>query len=155
MSLLEYGCGRSTVFYAKRVKSVFSVETDKKWFEKVKLFTSSISNVNLNLVPYERTSYIQSFKPESFDVIVNDAKYRDLVALDALSTLKRGGILVIDNAERYLASGLNLPLNGYVVSCGSEVEIENWADFTLSTASWKSKWYSDGVSATLVLTKPA
>src|SRR3989339_318086 len=46
MDIFEYGSGNSTLWYAKKVSSVTSVEHDKKWFEKIK--NSMPQNVNLN-----------------------------------------------------------------------------------------------------------
>src|SRR5262245_18982304 len=33
MSVCEYGSGGSTLFFAKRTRSVFSIENDPRWFE--------------------------------------------------------------------------------------------------------------------------
>src|SRR5580765_7923492 len=35
MKVCEYGSGGSTVFFAQRVKSVFSIEDNTQWFELV------------------------------------------------------------------------------------------------------------------------
>src|SRR3954452_8270654 len=35
MTVCEYGSGGSTLFFARRVKSVFSIEDNPKWFELV------------------------------------------------------------------------------------------------------------------------
>jgi hypothetical protein len=35
LTVFEYGSGNSTLWWAKRAKSVFSVEDDKDWFEKI------------------------------------------------------------------------------------------------------------------------
>ncbi|GHT13802.1 hypothetical protein AGMMS4956_10560 [Bacteroidia bacterium] len=35
MSVWEYGSGSSTLYYAKRVKQVYSIENDKNWFEHI------------------------------------------------------------------------------------------------------------------------
>lgn len=36
LNVFEYGCGNSTLWYSKRVKSIIAVENDKDWFEKIK-----------------------------------------------------------------------------------------------------------------------
>ena len=35
-NVFEWGSGNSSFFWAKRAKSVISIEDDAKWFEKVK-----------------------------------------------------------------------------------------------------------------------
>src|SRR3989338_2600301 len=34
--VFEFGCGASTLFFAKRVKKIVSFETEKRWFEIIK-----------------------------------------------------------------------------------------------------------------------
>src|SRR6185436_12325922 len=45
MSVCEYGSGGSTIFFAKRTKSVFSIENDPQWFQRVsdRLRTEALS----------------------------------------------------------------------------------------------------------------
>jgi len=50
--VFEFGSGGSTLFFAKKVKEVFSVEHDKEWFEKVSgvLKKSKVDNVEISLL---------------------------------------------------------------------------------------------------------
>src|SRR5262245_52047535 len=51
MSVCEYGSGGSTLFFARRARSVWSIEDNPKWFELVseRLKAKSVQNVTLKL----------------------------------------------------------------------------------------------------------
>src|SRR5213075_1346542 len=79
MTVCEYGSGGSTIFFAQRVKSVFSIEDNAQWFELVsrRLEKDGIKNVTVHLCPFdfknpvgfEASSYLNAIPGESFDVI--------------------------------------------------------------------------------------
>lgn len=121
--VLEFGSGGSTLFFAKRVSRVVSIEHDSAWGALVqqKLTTLGYAHVEYRLVPPEpgehpdATSdvaaykgqnfcrYLQqceSFEANSFDVIIIDGRVRNQCAEAAFPALKPGGILVLDNADR-------------------------------------------------------
>src|SRR5678815_5277967 len=47
---LELGSGRSTLWFAKRVKSLISVESDKGWFNRVQKQLNALSMVNVDYI---------------------------------------------------------------------------------------------------------
>ena len=55
---LEYGSGRSTVFFAKKLKKLISIEHNEEWHKKVEklLAERSLSNVDYLLIPEQHTS---------------------------------------------------------------------------------------------------
>src|SRR5215831_9074930 len=55
MSVCEYGSGGSTLFFAQRTKSVWSIEDNPKWFDLVSrhLKKRSVQNVTLKLYPFD------------------------------------------------------------------------------------------------------
>jgi protein-L-isoaspartate O-methyltransferase len=146
MNLLEYGAGRSTTFYSRKVKHVVSIETNEDWFNLVKARIDK--NVAIFLRGATQQSYLHEASESSFDIIINDAIHRDLVSLQGLDALKSGGILVIDNAERYIPNNFNVP-----ESIGLDIN-PNWTEFIKSTDGWLKEWYTDGVSCTLFMFKP-
>jgi len=155
MSILEYGCGSSTKFYATYAKAVVSIETNKNWYDLINTRLSDLNNVQLKLVKDDKFNYVQNFEANSFDIVVNDASHRELVSISALDVLKSGGILIIDNAERYIKSPyLSLPAEGQVYNNHDDPRVSIWKEFTMNTKDWKSKWYTDNVNSTLVLIKP-
>src|ERR1043166_2649629 len=82
MKVCEYGSGGSTLFFAKRARSVFAIENDAKWFELVKnrLAERELKNATIQLHPFdfkhtdgfEHSSYLHAIPDERFDVIVVD-----------------------------------------------------------------------------------
>lgn len=50
---LEWGAGRSTAWFARRVAHVTSVESDPVWFERVRQMTACFNNVDLRLLTTE------------------------------------------------------------------------------------------------------
>jgi len=55
---LEYGSGRSTVFFAKKLKKLVSIEHHAKWYAKVEklLDERNLGNVEYSLVPEQHTA---------------------------------------------------------------------------------------------------
>jgi|688.fasta_scaffold10089_5 hypothetical protein len=125
MSVFEWGSGGSSAFFAKRVRSVRSVEHDSAWFGSVvdALKTRGYANGEVYLVEpvrgalstsryvssspdyvgccFERyASFIDSCPDESFDLVVVDGRARPGCIQHALPKVKRGGFLLLDNSER-------------------------------------------------------
>jgi SAM-dependent methyltransferase len=116
MSVFEYGSGGSTIFFARRVARVFSVEDNPKWFEWVsrRLKEKGLSNATLKLcefdfknpVAFQDSAYLQALPNESFDVIVIDGseewtQVRPICFAKAENRVKPGGIIVVDDSWRY------------------------------------------------------
>src|SRR5687767_11722284 len=55
MKVCEYGSGGSTLFFSRRVKSVYSIEDNAEWFSLVtnKVEEKNIRNVEVVLRPYD------------------------------------------------------------------------------------------------------
>lgn len=53
---LEYGSGRSTLFFSSKVKSLHSVEHNKDWYEQVKALIAGNhqNNIQLTLIPPDK-----------------------------------------------------------------------------------------------------
>ncbi len=116
MTVCEYGSGGSTIFFARRVKSVFSIEDNPHWFELVsaRLKQEKLDNVTLNLYPFdfknptgfENSAYLRAIPDEKFDVIVIDGseewtQVRPICFMNAESRVKKGGLIVVDDSWRY------------------------------------------------------
>ncbi|HEV2208515.1 MAG TPA: class I SAM-dependent methyltransferase [Verrucomicrobiae bacterium] len=118
MTVGEYGSGGSTLFFAHRVKSVFSIEDNPKWYELVstRLKERGLSNVTLVLRPFdfkspvdfEHSSYLHALPDEPFDVIVIDGseewtQVRPVCFQLAERRVKPGGLILVDDSWRYPA----------------------------------------------------
>jgi SAM-dependent methyltransferase len=118
MRVCEFGTGGSTLFFAKRVQSVLSIEEDWPWFELVsrRLKEESLGNVQIELCPFDfkdpkgfaKSAYLHAIPDEKFDVIVVDGSeewvhIRPLCFYQAESKIKPDGIILVDDSWRYPA----------------------------------------------------
>ena len=116
MSVFEYGSGGSTLFFARRVRTVISTEDNAAWIEKVRrrLTELSLKNVELqhhefdfkNPKEFENSAYLNSIPPQKFDVIVVDGAeeivpVRPNCFYHAENFINPGGIIVVDDSWRY------------------------------------------------------
>ena len=156
-TVLEFGSGRSTVWLAKRCRFIHSVEHDEGWFQLTSKKLSSFENVDYRHAPLESPSakdsnylrVLDEIEDNSCDLLLNDGKLRASVALKAISRIRPGGLHVLDNAERYLPSDMNLP-----ASRKPTEPTDDWAQFISATANWRRWWTSNGVTSTLLMFKP-
>jgi predicted O-methyltransferase YrrM len=113
--VLELGSGRSTLWFAKRVKSLISVESDKGWFNRVQKQLNALSMVNVDYIyapltaneEFSTSPYLAPVLKASdatFDFILVDGEWRDQAAFAGISKLKHGGILIVDNVTWFLPS---------------------------------------------------
>jgi tRNA A58 N-methylase Trm61 len=130
MTVLEYGSGNSTIFFATRVRHLTSVEHDSRWYSTVarELAQLGCKNVDYKLIPpgidtpllyslhqeyglpenefsvrrdYTKYfSFARSFPDHHFDMIMVDGRARIECAFNAIPKLKPGGIFVLDNSDR-------------------------------------------------------
>lgn len=100
MELFEYGCGNSTIWYAKKVRSVISVEHDQEWFDTIS--QSLPRNAELVRVDLEGEQYASEILRygQRFDIVVIDGRDRIACVKFAIRCLKEDGILIFDNSER-------------------------------------------------------
>ncbi len=101
LSIFEYGSGNSTLFYAKRVKRVVSVEHDEAWFKKI--VEEKASNAEMIFTHLEKGGeYCQKAKllGEKFEVIIVDGRDRVNCCKHSIDALTPNGVLVLDDLER-------------------------------------------------------
>ena len=97
--VFEFGCGNSSLFWAKKCLKVTSVENNPEWHEKI----ASKAPENLNIILCEdEKSYVNSIYTQKtkYDVIVIDGVYRDKCAESAINNLADDGIIIFDNSDR-------------------------------------------------------
>jgi len=150
---LEYGSGGTTWFFAARVGFLYSVEGFDHWYDPLakRLADWGVANVSLDLVSatelgYEsdahRDAYVGAhpeIEPGSLDFVFVDGEYRDACALRALTLLRPGGLLVLDNAETYLPSSSRSPWRVDVPAT------PGWERFAEQTRDWRRVWTTNGV----------
>lgn len=110
----EWGCGRSTLWFARRVGRLTSVEGRPSWLtevarqvdaaglgDRVRLVLAEVTT-EYAFVPAEVERYagaIDSVADASLDFIVVDGHFREACLEHVGRKLRPGGMLVIDNSE--------------------------------------------------------
>jgi len=161
MNGVEFGSGRSTVWYGNRIKHLTSIEDHKEWYDEVQL---QLSHSGLTNVEYifksthtcndglsEYSKYIESFKDHSLDFVVIDGKHRAKIAISAVQKIAVGGILLLDDSERYIAYPSKAP---YAIGETTSKMTDDWKCFLDAVTGWKTEIFSNGVSDTTLFIKP-
>jgi predicted O-methyltransferase YrrM len=159
---LEFGSGRSTCWFARRISKVTSVEHHAVWHQigLQRLRQEGMSNVDLLLRPLDvpesegdRSAYVHvldEVSDASIDICLVDGVYRGFCALGAISKIKSGGFIVVDNAGWFLPSNSRTP---GARPLGTGCYDRAWADFAKQTSRWRWIWTTDGVNDTVFLFK--
>jgi predicted O-methyltransferase YrrM len=158
--VVEFGSGRSTVWLAARVDRVISVEHDPTWYARVaaELEAANVRNVEYHSVdlpvPAEADVHAAAYlRPVTqalagpADMVLVDGILRDAAALWALEHVRRGGIVVIDNVNRYLPHPTGSPAS---LGPHGRPPTERWCTVAATVASWRKAWFSNGVTDTAV-----
>ena len=160
---LEWGSGRSTLWFAQRVARLTSIEHNDYWYNRVKklLCGNRIENVELLYAPLESkdgakppyVSIAAELPKASLDFILIDGRLRDQCTKLALQLIKPGGMLIIDDSARYIQ---------HPYCCPQSVAAQNgppsmvWAKIVTELEALGAKviWTSDGVTATVFYIMP-
>jgi predicted O-methyltransferase YrrM len=162
---LEWGSGRSTLWLARRVAHLTSVEHNPVWYERIK---KKIKDRRMNNVTYlfreDPESYIdviESFPKSSLDFVLVDGGPRNICANRALEKIRLGGLLILDDAHKHLPCDSHTPkarTNEMGPSCApgwEQIEGLKWSDFLMQIKNWRCIWTSDGVTDTAIWVRPA
>jgi len=97
--VFEWGAGQSTLWWAKRVRSVRAVDHDAGWYQKVRSGLPENARVELQV---EMAGYVSAIGSDdaTFDVVVVDGKHRNECIDAAILRCKTEGLIVLDNSDR-------------------------------------------------------
>jgi hypothetical protein len=123
MRVFEYGSGGSTLFFAKHVAEVVSIEHDPEWYARtsnalakggvrnytyllrppapapeVRFPSSDPAYAGLDFAAY--VTAIDAYPAQSFDLVSVDGRARPACVLAALRKVKPGGWMLLDNSDR-------------------------------------------------------
>jgi SAM-dependent methyltransferase len=114
---LEWGSGRSTQWFARRLGKLVTVEHDPAWFAAVskQLDQAALRNVDYRLIALEHpadeptqpvyepmpryVSFVDEFPDDHFDFIEVDGHYRQACVVQGKHKLKPGGLLLVDDTN--------------------------------------------------------
>jgi len=110
---LEWGSGRSTRWYARRLSKLLSIEYDPYWHRKVSRMIRDQLGAECRLIALDHPlseptrrdydplpAYVAvagEFADESLDFVVVDGHYRTACIKQVLPKLKIGGLLLVDD----------------------------------------------------------
>jgi predicted O-methyltransferase YrrM len=161
---LEFGSGRSTVWFASRVARLTSVEHNPVWHEIVsKRLAAKMLQDRVDyrlcddgLGDTADTRYakvVGEFQVRSLDFVFVDGRSRDHIALASLEKIKPGGALIIDNINWYIPHSpkpRSPASRDAADGCASPV----WGKVVEQVKGWRLIWTTNGVSDTALWTKP-
>jgi predicted O-methyltransferase YrrM len=159
---VEWGSGRSTLWFAERVGRLISVEHDANWHERVaaELRQRGLKNVEYHLATLPQCGtegddcYVERAlkNVDVVDFALVDGQFRDLCTQMAMRRLRPGGLLVIDNAEQFFSHASHSP--SALQRTGAALS-PLWLELRTQLAGWPCVWTSNGVFDTALFTKPA
>ena len=160
---IEFGSGMSTLWFARRVSKLTSVEHDQSWYNKIKYILEGrgLSNVRYLFCEKDQpedkgynakyVQVIQDFQPNSLDFSLVDGVYRDSCANAIIDKLRYGGILIIDNANWFLPCNSESPNSRKYVQGPAT---QKWSEFLDTIKKWRCIWTTNGVTDTAIYIKP-
>jgi predicted O-methyltransferase YrrM len=163
----EWGSGRSTVWFARRVRQLTSIEDDPHWYEvvsrrldekglvpKVSYRRFAVDDGADRDHPYVFAISEHRDRTLHFCLIDGVTRLRAHCALACLPKLQPGGIAIVDNANWFLprdtksrAPNSRSPGDGYASA--------EWQEFAKRVADWPCAWTTNGVTDTAMWSKPA
>jgi hypothetical protein len=98
-SVLEFGAGHSTIWWAGRARRVVSAEGDEKWLKYVS--PKLPANARALLAPEDLTGLQEQIAGETFDFIIIDGLNRHRAAELSIPMLNPGGAILLDNSDGF------------------------------------------------------
>jgi hypothetical protein len=147
----EWGSGRSTSWFAERVARLTSVEDNLAWHSQVKkkLESSGLAaKVNYRYVTCELlerdepsshpyAEVVNELPPCSLDFALVDGNIRFTCMKFAVTRIKCGGLLILDNANRYVPNPFG-PRFSTVDQPRTTPRSAAWAELLESLKSWRA-----------------
>jgi hypothetical protein len=101
MEVFEYGAGYSSIFYAKRVKNLVTVESDSGWMKTIQPLLPPNTQILFQQLDYNgQYCSVINKTDKQYDVIVVDGRDRVNCLQKCIRNLKEEGLIVLDDSER-------------------------------------------------------
>lgn len=151
---LEFGCGGSTLFFARRAAHVVGIETSPEWRDRVQRALDArglAHRAEIRLV--EKAGRPEVPSDAAYDVILVDGGDRLAAAEASIGLLAPGGLLVVDNINRHVPN--SSPGPGSLRAWDEADPIHRrWRAWWSGLADWPRRWTCNGVTDTLLARKP-
>ena len=156
----EWGSGSSTCWFAGKAGKITSVEHNPAWHNIVK---SKIEQKNLNdkieyilenpeTKNHKYVTSIKSVKNGTLDFCLVDGILRDECALACIPKIKPGGILIIDDIQRYFPDSINTKAP-YARKKDEGFSSPVWEKVGKEVSSWRSIRISNRLKDTAIFIK--
>src|SRR5205814_1995631 len=108
-SVLEFGSGHSTLWWAGRARSVVALEMDRTWYAKIARVAPQ--NLTLHLCQnFMLDAAPRLIGPGPLDIIVVDGFDRLAATKIAIPLLAEGGAIIFDDAEDFAVPDGTFPI---------------------------------------------
>jgi len=139
---IEFGSGRSTLWFARHSHHLTSVEHDTKWATIVKgmIQEAGVDNIEYHPIPLDHpeeephrkfydplpkyVDLINQYPDGHFDFVIVDGHYRVACIAAAVAKLKVGGILILDNSDWLPLKEWGIPDNFRILHRSRNVKSE-------------------------------
>lgn len=145
-TVLEFGSGQSTLWWATKAASVTAVEQSGEWFGYVERSVRSVPNVTLHLeTDLARHAALPGTWDRKIDVVIVDGGDRAKCVRTALDVIEDGGLFILDNSEgRWSGKPDQWPMIDMLDADGwMRIDFYGYAAGVLST-SVTSLFFKDG-----------
>ena len=164
---IEWGAGRSTIWFASRVQHLITVESNQQWYEKVKVSLREkglLEKVDLHYIPVDVkdsenpvshpfADIVDSLPDESIDFALVDAKIRVLCMEKVMEKIKPRGLLILDNSERYVPNKVMGQSATLICTC-DRCPDDRWAKLMEKLHPWREIMTTNGIWDTRLWVKP-
>lgn len=154
----EWGSGRSTIWLARRARRLISVEHDETWYARVRQLIEADhleEVVDYRFVPchlsgadepdsHPYADVIDQLEDESLDWVLVDGRIRLTCMRTAMAKLRVGGLLILDNANRYFPNAFDGAHTTVSEPCDAP-KSEGWSKLVDDLASWRWINTSNGI----------
>src|SRR5688500_11513096 len=160
---IEWGSGRSTVWFAKHLSHLTSVEDNAEWHAIVKrqLNVANVTNVDYRLTEPSGSSpdsdyvrIVDEFADGSLGFALVDGASSDArghCANAVIPKLAPCGLLVVDNVNWFLDHETHSPSSRYGLGPANEI----WAALQQRVKGWRMMWTTSGVTDAAIWIKPS
>jgi len=98
IEVFEWGSGSSTLFLAKRVKNIISIEHDKSFIIKDLPKNAVVKYYELNYNGEYSKAILNENK--EFDLVIVDGRDRVNCVKNGIKRLKKDGVIILDDSQR-------------------------------------------------------
>lgn len=103
--VLEFGCGGSTIYFAKRCQFVLSMETDQKWACEIRKKIPQCQHVFITEAPVPLDTINRTSPDYRFHLVMVDSDGkktdRQKICHSVFRAVRKGGYFILDNYARY------------------------------------------------------